>query len=539
MRSTSSVVQGQLLSAQSALLLAAASPATTRPTPPSLRRERHFAGEEAPPSPVSCRRLPKRAANNPAADTFEPGLGASLAVGSDAAEKDEEKDLPVRIWRAQQRVMSFTSGRFANLTLTDKAMLCEILRAVPQHRPAQPFSIRRSSLEDRLGISSATATRWLARLRDQGWIEREQVLSRAHGFQVSTMKLTDEAIQSLALRQAASLFLRESPVSHPEESSEQSSTKRQSADAGALDGSAEEVGSMGDVTPAAMQRAGAAGTRNDQGFEERSSDQRVTTAPAGVTMASAIGAARRLATPTIPEALLPLSAVLTPVQICFLMRRARAFGHRLEDVTIPCFKAICAATRPLPYILRLLRLPRDWAATRERMATHAVTPEHAHPIALVERREGEERQEFLRRKRQAAAVEVAALKADVLRTHAGKVFAPAGSSSRGSTDVIWRVCSWGIERVWRQGTALTRGIERDSVSFLKSLETQLEVVSPREADALMRDAADFFGRRDDAADAPGSTSLPDKPADAPADARTRAKLALVSVRAQLKARQFS
>lgn len=422
--------------------------------------------------------------------------------------------------------MSFTSGLFASLNLTDKAMLCEILRSVQQLRPAEQFSVRRSTLEARLGVSSATATRWLSRLRQQGWIEREQVLSRAHGFQVSTMKLTEQAICALALRQAASLFLRESLVSHPEESSDQSSTKRQSADAAGL--CEDQVSDHQARTATDSPKASAEGLDKPgtPAHDDGSSSQ-----AAGVCRSPQKRADAHATTPSIPEPLQPLLGLLSAVQVCFLMRRARAHGHRLEDVVLPCLQSIRSSRSPLPYVLRLLRLPRDWAGIRRRMVERGVSCDLPHPIATVERREGEERVEFAKRAARANAETVARTKADIIARLAGKHFAPKGASSRGASDVVWRISSWGVERMWTREGHVAIALERDSLSFLAGLETRLNEVSGRDALALLR-----VPERGLAAHLiPPDGSL----ADGSGHVRERAIESLKRIRQGLKASRFS
>lgn len=474
MRSTSSVVQGQPLPTANRAAKA----------PPTV--DLHGRANARRPG------RPRGALPSAAAEQLPSGPDG----GAERSWQVEEQDLPARIWRAMQRTMAFTSGAFSGLDGNDRRLLCELLRAVQQARPGAPFSIRRTNLEVRLGISPATASRWLSRLCAQGWITREQQLSRARGFQVATMQLTEDAIQALGLRQAVSLFLRESPMSHPEESSEQSSSKRQSASAGAHEEQASNV------------------------------DWGLGIAPETPTRMATVVQVRQ-GQPSIPEPLQPLLGVLSAVQVCFLMRRARAAGHRLEDVALPCLRSIKASNRPLPYVLRLLRLPRDWAGMRARMAAQQVSADHPHPIALTERREGEERAEHRLRVRRAEAQEVRKLKADVLTRLVGKQFAPRGAPAAGQTEVYWQVHHSGIERIWRDGSSVRRATERESLAFLRSFESMVEEVSAAEAAFLFDGVI-------------GGVS-PLTPADLgrTAVSRERAVADMQTVRQQLLARRFS
>lgn len=262
------------------------------------------------------------------------------------AHEAHELDLPASITRAIQRVMAWRGGALGQLSLNERALLCELLRCANRLQPARPFYVHRETLCTRLGWSLPTVTRWLHRLRAAGWIRREQdqVAQRARGFQIASSQLSSQALRSLGLLDpAAHLFLRESSVSHPEgvhlESPSESNHARPAAVPGPLDQPAE-------TKPKSPAEGVQSNVQDANGHE----------------------AARHMRRPRhlieIPATLQPLLSRLSATQICALLGRARRAGRCLDDIWAVNSERIRASRNPMAYLISLIALDRDWSWIR-------------------------------------------------------------------------------------------------------------------------------------------------------------------------------
>ncbi|TXG99996.1 MAG: helix-turn-helix domain-containing protein [Nevskiaceae bacterium] len=312
-----------------------------------------------------------------------------------------EKDLPVLIASAIQGAISWRQGRFADLGLHARIVLCELLRCVDKDRPGGAFWVRGETLAERLGCSRATLTRWLRELREKGWLVREQDMdhARKYGFRVSSTKLTAAAISDLGLdRQAPSpaLFLRDSNVSN------------------ASEGFQEKSSSKSNEAPLAH---GATGS-----FRQK---QRIT------RPADAI---------RLPPHLKPLLEVMTASQVCGLMRLARSRGVKIEDVWGCSSHAIKKAKNRIAYIRSLITRPVDW--------------QRANELRLAESN--------VARHRRTMSAERSMLKDEVLalaETISGKVFVNAAGDRR------YEVVGQMLRVFWRDGGVDRQGVRMLDAGF--------------------------------------------------------------------------
>jgi hypothetical protein len=230
-----------------------------------------------------------------------------LSQNSDAL---TERDLPLTISRAITRAMTWRDGQFATLGLAERGMLVEVLRCVPRKQPEEGAFIRRDTLAVRLACSVATVTRILARLEELGWILRDQIKSRARGFQVGSIALTKAAAEWLGLYLPLPTAQRHAPV---------------------IDACSSPIQSLQRQLPCPAS----------------SDDKSSQTQP---------GLLGRL-----PEALRWLAQKVSPFGIFKLMGLARRRGVQLETVTTQCRDQIAAANNGYAYIRGLLAVDKDWS----------------------------------------------------------------------------------------------------------------------------------------------------------------------------------
>jgi DNA-binding transcriptional ArsR family regulator len=83
--------------------------------------------------------------------------------------------------------------------------LAELLRCTPATDPARRFRVTVGHLCDRLDKSDSTVDRYLAALRADGWIEREQSTTQArrHGWRAAWTWLTAKALDALGLQRGS------------------------------------------------------------------------------------------------------------------------------------------------------------------------------------------------------------------------------------------------------------------------------------------------------------------------------------------------
>lgn len=244
------------------------------------------------------------------------------------------KDFPPAIQRALARISGRVGG-LANLRKGPRALLAELVRCASSRRPNDPIRVRNLTLAMALECSERTIARLKAELEASGWLRRQQVITRRAGAQVSDIWLTDMAIDALGLAEpdqtsagkvgqegARSCLQRQPSVASAYVDSLQSSSKRQPA------GLSEEP-SHREPAPTSMPEAG-----SNNG---------------------------------IPEdlKLLAHKGVSKP-GIWRLMALATKAGTRLGQVVCVARNGIEKARHPYAYVLRLLRLGRDWGELEAR-----------------------------------------------------------------------------------------------------------------------------------------------------------------------------
>lgn len=222
---------------------------------------------------------------------------------------------------AMQRAITWRSGRFKDLTMSARMLLCELLRCVPKARPADAFYVHGDTLSIRLGCSRATLTRWLKDLRELGWLLRDQGMldARRRGFQVATTRLTEEAIELLGLvPPSPALASRCASMSNACEGiSSKSSSKSNEADA---------------TAPAPGSLTSTPNTHRPQAEHE----------------------------PRLPGHLKPMLEVMTAREVCGLMRLAKGKGIRLEHIWSVSETNIRGAKNRVAYMRTLLNQNIDW-----------------------------------------------------------------------------------------------------------------------------------------------------------------------------------
>jgi DNA-binding MarR family transcriptional regulator len=256
---------------------------------------------------------------------------------------DLEKDLPVSIMRAITRAMTWRVGAFAELTKLDRSMLVEVLRCISKTQPQAPVFIRRETLAIRLECSLPTVTRQLNHLEDLGWISRHQVKSRSKGFQVGSLTLTKKSIESLGVLMTTSTAQRQSLVIDAcSNSIKEQSLKRQ--------------------------------------------------LPQAVAFSKELPTQKTVKEIKLPESLTWLTKHMSPFGVCKLMKDAKTFGVRLEDVTTQCHEQISSAKNGFAYVRSLLNLNRDWtfmatqkaADSAERVAVEAQRADMLADLVLLQ-----------------------------------------------------------------------------------------------------------------------------------------------------------
>lgn len=240
-----------------------------------------------------------------------------------------ERDLPLTISRAITRAMTWRDGQFATLGLAERGMLVEVLRCVPRKQPEEGAFIRRDTLAVRLACSVATVTRILARLEELGWILRDQIKSRARGFQVGSIALTKAAAELLGLYQPPPTAQRYAPV---------------------IDACSSPIQSLQRQLPCPA-----------------SSDDKSSQTQSGL-----LG--------RLPEALRWLAQKVSPFGIFKLMGLARRRGLQLEIVTTQCRDQITAANNGYAYIRGLLAIDKDWSYLAAQEASAAAAAAKAAEI---------------------------------------------------------------------------------------------------------------------------------------------------------------
>lgn len=80
------------------------------------------------------------------------------------------------------------------LSVSERFALANIIALADKNNPSKSIYIRKANLADRMGTSEPSLRRHLAALQKQGYIARDQFISRAAGAQVGTITLTEMAI---------------------------------------------------------------------------------------------------------------------------------------------------------------------------------------------------------------------------------------------------------------------------------------------------------------------------------------------------------
>lgn len=253
-----------------------------------------------------------------------------------------EKDLPSLIQAAASRALFWRHGSFAQLDFRDRSVLAEVLRCVCIKSPSIPVYIRRTTLAERLSCSVPTITRALSKLASLGWINRDQIKSRARGFQVGSITLTEQAISMLGLN---NIPASKTPTSQykPNPSDQKVIPKKNLRESSVIDACLDS--------------------------KEQSLQRQLAHAPGSVDnsenaqMPTADGLKFGPKDPKrIPESFrwLHTELKISIFGIFKLMRMASAQETRLEHIAAAARDAIKASAAPFSYIASLIKLDRDW-----------------------------------------------------------------------------------------------------------------------------------------------------------------------------------
>lgn len=289
-----------------------------------------------------------------------------------AATTERAAYLPVRIAQAVAKLLTSTQGWAIDLGCAHRSLLARIVGLADRDQPGNQIYVRRTTLADWIGASLATVQRLLLGLQEAGWIERDQVKSRARGFQVGEIRLTPLAVDRL--------FVDAGPGPSPSHGSTPSRAKpyadsrRSSVTDALLD------------TQQCLHRQPGEGSLNKKSVAttigpegdapETPSDMSSDMSRDASSIPSAAEAPRqhkRVFLPRLPGSLQWLKDVgITPAGICSLMAKARDAGSRLEDVAAAAKNALSKARNPFAYLHALIAQPRDWKALAQRLSAKEV-----------------------------------------------------------------------------------------------------------------------------------------------------------------------
>ena len=113
------------------------------------------------------------------------------------------RDFPGPIRLALSRAAACDGAGLQQLDAGERALLVRLVRNVSVVTPEESVRIANPTLAAGLHVSERTIHRMKAGLEAKGWITRHQVQSRRRGMQISDVRLTRHALETLGLAGAA------------------------------------------------------------------------------------------------------------------------------------------------------------------------------------------------------------------------------------------------------------------------------------------------------------------------------------------------
>ena len=126
-------------------------------------------------------------------------LTRQLCGGDTCSPEPPIRDFPGVIRLALARAAACDGAGLHQLDTGERALLVRLVRNVSAATPEESVRIANPTLAAGLHVSERTIHRMKAGLEAKGWITRQQVQSRRRGMQISDVRLTQHALETLGL----------------------------------------------------------------------------------------------------------------------------------------------------------------------------------------------------------------------------------------------------------------------------------------------------------------------------------------------------